>query len=132
MSAWKRRWRGTWPAVDSSNRATARLPAVVLGAAAASALGIDRGDGSEQVWLGNHQFSVVGVLDPLPLAPEFDRTALIGFPVAEQVLHAEALPVQIYVRTDPTNVNAVQQVLAATVDPASPQDVAVANPTDRV
>jgi putative ABC transport system permease protein len=112
------------------NQATARLPAVVLGAAAASGLGIDRGDGSEQVWLGHRWFSVVGILDSLPLAPELDRTALIGVPVAQKLLNADGLPVQIYVRTDPTSVAAVEGVLAATADPAAPQDVAVANPTD--
>src|SRR5690348_2950136 len=47
--------------------ATARYPAVVLGADAASALGIDRADGSVRVWLGNRWFGVVGILDPLPL-----------------------------------------------------------------
>jgi hypothetical protein len=57
-------------------------PAVVLGADAAAALGVDRADGSIQVWLGNHWFSVVGILGRLPLAPELDRTALIGYPVA--------------------------------------------------
>src|SRR5215469_9894104 len=41
--------------------ATSRFPAVVLGADAASALGIDRADGTVQVWLGNHWFSVVGI-----------------------------------------------------------------------
>jgi putative ABC transport system permease protein len=112
------------------NGATAHVPAVVLGASAASALGIDRGDGSVQVWLGNHWFSVVGILDPLPLAPELDRSALVGFPVAEQVLHADGSPVQVYVRTYPTSVDAVRGVLAATADPAAPQDAAVADPTD--
>jgi len=34
------------------------------------------------------------------------------------------------VRTDPQAVSAVQAVLAATVDPASPQDVQVTNPAD--
>ena len=62
--------------------ATARYPAAVLGADAAAALGIDRADGTVQVWLGNRWFSVIGILRPLPLAPELDRTALIGYPVA--------------------------------------------------
>ena len=112
------------------NRATSHYPAVVLGATAATALGIDRADGSTVVWLGNQWFSVVGILQPLALAPELDRSALVGFPVAETVLHADGSPVQIYVRTDPTSVAAVQSVLAATADPAAPQDAAVANPTD--
>jgi putative ABC transport system permease protein len=109
---------------------TARYPAVVLGADAASALGVDRADGTVLLWLGNHWFSVVGILDRLPLAPELDRTALIGFSVAEHLLHASAHPVQIYVRTSPAQVAAVQAVLAATADPAAPQDVAITNPAD--
>src|SRR5215813_10457380 len=94
--------------------ATSRYPAVVLGSDAARALGIDRADGSVRLWLGNQWFSVVGILEPLPLAPELDRTALIGFPVAERLLHANGRPVQIYVRTSPASVAGVQAVLAAT------------------
>ena len=42
------------------NEATSHYPAVVLGAAAATALGIDRADGSADVWLGDQWFNVVG------------------------------------------------------------------------
>jgi putative ABC transport system permease protein len=108
--------------------ATARYPAVVLGADAATALGIDRADGTVQVWLGHHWFSVVGIMRPLPLAPELDRTALIGSPVAQRLLHASAAPVQIYVRTDPASVAAVAAVLPATANPAAPQNVSVDDP----
>src|SRR5215472_9011119 len=110
--------------------ATARYPAVVLGADAASALGIDRADGSVRVWLGNRWFGVVGILERLPLAPELDRTALIGFPAGVRLLHASGRPVQIYVRTTPASIAAVQAVLPATADPAAPQDVSVTNPAD--
>ena len=112
------------------NAATARYPAVVLGADAASALGINRADGSVLVWLGNHWFSVAGILDRLPLAPELDRSALIGYPVAERLLHSRGFPAEIYVRTNPASVTAVGAVLGATADPAAPQDVAVASPID--
>jgi putative ABC transport system permease protein len=112
------------------NHATEHLPAVVLGASTASALGIDRADGSVRVWLGGHWFSVVGILDRLQLAPELDRSALVGFPVAAQLLGSDGLPVEIYVRTDPTSVHAVQSVLAPTVDPPAPQDISVTNPAD--
>jgi len=112
------------------NGATAQLPAVVLGASTASALGIDRADGSVQVWLGDHWFTVVGILDPVQLAPELDRSALVGFPIAERYLGADGAPVEIFVRTDPTSVNAVQDVLAATADPATPQNVSITNPSD--
>jgi putative ABC transport system permease protein len=108
--------------------ATARYPAVVLGPDAAAALGIDRADGTVQVWLGNRWFSVIGILRPLPLAPELDRTALIGYPVAERLLHATSAPVEIYVRANPASIAAVASVLPATADPAAPQDVSVADP----
>jgi putative ABC transport system permease protein len=110
--------------------ATARYPTVVLGADAAGALGVNRADGSVLVWLGGHWFSVAGILDPLPLAPELDRSALIGYPVAERLLHSPGYPAEIYVRTNPASVAAVEGVLAATADPAAPQDVAVASPID--
>jgi putative ABC transport system permease protein len=112
------------------NAATAHYPAVVLGADAASTLGIDRADGSRQVWLGSHWFSVAGILDRLPLAPELDRSALIGYPVAARLLHSRGSPAEIYVRTNPASVAAVQSVLAATANPAAPQDVTVASPAD--
>jgi putative ABC transport system permease protein len=110
--------------------ATDRFPAVVLGPYAAQALGIDRADGSAQVWIGGHWFAVTGILDPLTLAPELDRAALVGLPVARQLLHASLAPVQVYVRTNPASVPAVESVLAATADPRAPQDVAVSDPAD--
>jgi ABC-type antimicrobial peptide transport system permease subunit len=112
------------------NGATVHFPAVVLGATTANVLGVDKADGSVRLWLGNHWFSVVGILAPVALAPELDRSALVGLPVAEQLLGAHPAPVEIYVRTDPTSVAAVTSVLAATADPASPQSVTVTNPTD--
>ncbi len=110
------------------NAATAQYPAVVLGADAAAALGVDRADGTVQVWLGGRWFGVIGIMRPLPLAPELDRTALIGYPAAQRLLDATAAPVQIYVRANPARIAAVAAVLPATVEPAAPQDVSVADP----
>lgn len=110
--------------------ATANYPAVVLGADTAAALGVDRADSSVQLWLGGHWFAVTGILDRLALAPELDRSALIGFPVAQRLLHATADPVEVYVRTDPASVRAVEAVVPATANPAAPQDVSVTDPTD--
>ena len=109
-------WAGTF-----LNAATARLPAVVLGHDAAAALGVDRADGRVTVWLGGRWFDVVGILDPVALAPELDRSALVGFPAARILLHTPAPPSEIYVRTDPASVDAVESVLAATADPESPR-----------
>lgn len=56
------------------NAATERYPAVVLGSVAARRLGVASAGG--QVWLGDRWFTVVGILDPVPLASDIDRTAL--------------------------------------------------------
>jgi putative ABC transport system permease protein len=110
------------------NRATARYPAVVLGAKAAERLGIDRAGG--QVYLGNRWFTVVGILRPVTLAPEIDRSALVGFPVAEALLGSDGSPGTVYVRADPDQVEAVRQVLAATANPENPNEVRVSRPSD--
>ena len=112
------------------NNATARYPALVLGASAASALGVDRADGTVQLWLADRWFTVTGILQPVALAPELDRTALIGFSEARQLTGSPALPTGLYVRTDPGSTSAVESVLAATVEPSAPQNVAVTDPTD--
>jgi len=110
------------------NRATARYPAVVLGAKAAERLGIDRV--GRQVWLGGRWFTVTGILRPVTLAPEIDRAALVGFPVAEALLGADGSPGTVYVRADPDRVEAVQGVLAATANPENPNEVRVSRPSD--
>jgi putative ABC transport system permease protein len=112
------------------NPANSRFPAAVLGANAATALGIDVAGGQVEVWIGEHWFSVVGILEPLALAPELDRSALVGLPAAERLLGADGSPATIYVRAAPTSVNPVASVLAATADPVAPQDVSVTNPSD--
>ncbi len=112
------------------NDATARYPAVVLGSVAAERLGITRADGRIQVWLGEQWFTVVGILDPLPLAPEIDRSALIGFPVATERLGHDGAPGTIYVRSTPEAVEAVRAVLGATANPDNPEQVEVSRPSD--
>ena len=112
------------------NRATARYPTVVLGSVAAERLGITGAGIGAKVWLGERWFTVIGVLDPLPLSPDLDRSALIGRPVAERLLDASESASQIYVRADPEDVEAVQRVLAATANPENPEEVTAARPSD--
>jgi ABC-type lipoprotein release transport system permease subunit len=110
------------------NRATARYPAVVLGAKAAERLGVTAP--GRRVWLGDRWFTVAGVLRPLALAPEIDRAALVGFPAAEALLGSDGSPGTVYVRTDPDQVEAVRGVLPATANPANPNEVRVSRPSD--
>jgi putative ABC transport system permease protein len=114
------------------NEATARQPAVVLGATAAERLGVGRADGSVLVWLGEHWFSVVGVLEPLTLAPELDTAALVGFPAAADYLLDDGEASTVYVRADPDTVEDVRSVLAATANPERPEEVEVSRPSDAI
>ncbi len=105
-------------------------PTTVLGAQAASQLGISRLDRPTRVWLGGRWFTVVGILAPLPLAPEVDRSALIGFPVAAKLYGYESRPSRIYVRARTDRVTAVADLLGPSADPAAPDEVAVSRPSD--
>ena len=110
--------------------ATERYPIVVLGAVAAERLGITDVIDRPQVYLGGRWFTVIGILEPLPLAPELDRSVLIGFPVATDRLGADGTPSTIYVRSDPDVVEDVRSVLAATANPEAPEEVSVSRPSD--
>ncbi|SDT43166.1 ABC transporter permease [Jiangella sp. DSM 45060] len=110
--------------------ATAQYPAVVLGATAAERLGVGAAGPEQTVWLGGQWFTVTGVLDPVPLAPELDTSALVGWPVAEALLGFDGLPTTVYARAADGAVEDVQQVLAVTANPEAPNEVDVARPSD--
>jgi putative ABC transport system permease protein len=112
------------------NGATAQYPAVVLGANAAARLGVGKASPDTLVWLGSQWFTVVGVLNPVPLAPELDYAALIGWPVAGSNLQFDGYPTTVYTRTRDDAVVAVQEVLARTANPEHPNEVNVSRPSD--
>jgi putative ABC transport system permease protein len=112
------------------NPATVRYPATVLGYQAAKGLGIAVLDQPTRIWLGGHWFTVVGILDPFPLAPELDRSALVGFPVARRLLGYDGHPSRIYLRTDTERTAAVAALLPATADPVHPEEVRASRPSD--
>ena len=101
----------------------------MLGAAAAQLLGIDRVFSGERIWVGNQWFYVAGILKPAALAPIIDTSVLVGFPAAERYLGFNGHPTTIYVRAQTGQVNAVQQVLAATANPENPGGVDVSQPS---
>ena len=111
------------------NAATARYPAVVLGAVAAQTLGIDQVQPATQVYLAGRYFTVVGILRPVPLAPGLDEAALVGFPVADTLLGLGGHPTQIYLRVLPDQVQPVVSVLPFTANPAQPEAVQVSLPS---
>jgi putative ABC transport system permease protein len=111
------------------NAATAREPVAVLGAQAASLLGIDRLYPGERIWVGGMWFYLSGILDTAPLAPEIDNSVLVGFPAAERYLGLDGHPTTVYVRGVTNQTAAVHAVLAATVNPEAPNEVNVSQPS---
>jgi putative ABC transport system permease protein len=114
------------------DEARAGLPVVVLGSVAAERLGItDVGDGV-QVWLGGQWFTVIGIMEPLQLAPDLDTSAVIGRDIAIDELGAAEAPGTVYLRTDPDEVDDVQTVIAPTANPENPDQVEVSRPSDAI
>ena len=108
------------------------LPVVVLGSKAAARLGVaDVGDGL-RLWLGERWFTVVGIMEPLELAPDLDSSAVIGRAIAVDELGAAAAPGTVYLRTDPDKVDEVQGVIAPTANVDNPDQVTVSRPSDAI
>jgi putative ABC transport system permease protein len=116
---------GTW-----LNDATAQYPAVVLGARTAERLGVGAVNPDTQIWLGRRWFTVIGILDPVPLTPELDLGALIGWQAAQRYVGFDGDITTVYLRTDPDAVEAVRDLLARTANPARPNEVKVSRPSD--
>ena len=110
--------------------ATANYPTAVLGSVAAQRLGIRTVTGTQQIWLGDQWFTVIGVLNQFELNPDLDRAALIGQGAAETYLDHDNVPTSILVRVNPDYVDEVTAVLAATANPQNPEEVEVARPSD--
>jgi putative ABC transport system permease protein len=106
-------WQGSY-----LNAATEREPVVVLGAAAA-----------QRISLAGMWFYIAGILKSAALAPEIDSSVLIGFPAAEHYLNYDGHPSEIYVRAQNNQVDAVDNILAATADPEAPSNVDVSQPS---
>jgi putative ABC transport system permease protein len=112
------------------NAATARYPAVVLGASTAQHLGITDLRYPVEVYLGRQRFTVIGILQPVVLAPNLDRSALVRYPAAQRYLHFDGEYTTVYLRADPEQVPDVQAVLARSANPAHPEEVQVSRPSD--
>ena len=126
--------RGNW-----LGEGTAREPVVVLGSGAAERLGIDRVHPDQRIWLGDQWFNVAGILEPSPLEPDIDDSALVGYPAAQKYLGYVSMvggeqragpPSAIYVRAATGHEAAVQSVLAQTANPEAPNEVNVSQPSD--
>jgi len=109
------------------DQVTENFPTVVLGSVAATRLGVTQVGG--QVWIADRWFTVVGILDAMPLAPEIERSALIGWPVAETV-GFDGHPTKVYIRATDAEMESVRAVLGATINPEAPLEVQVSRPSE--
>lgn len=109
-------------------QATATFPSTVLGAAAAERLGVT--EAGTLIWIGDQNVLVTGILEPVPLAPELDYSALIGMPVATEHYGFAGSPTRLYLRVDEDRVRAVRDLIAPAVQPGTPATVAVTRPSD--
>ncbi len=110
--------------------ATNRYPAAVLGAGAAKRLGIADLDVPVRIWVSNTWYAVIGVLEPVTLAPDLDDAVMIGEPIARTLYDADLRPSTIHVRTIEGEVNTTRAVLAATANPEKPSETNVSRPSD--
>ncbi|GAA4579715.1 ABC transporter permease [Planotetraspora phitsanulokensis] len=112
---------------------TDRFPTVVLGYEAASRLGVNElvpGQEPPQVFVGDHWFTVIGILRPMPLAPELERSVLVGWEAARRYLHFDGHPTVVYVQAREDALEDVRDVLPATLHPETPDLVVVSRPSD--
>lgn len=114
--------------VENGRFLDGETPGVVLGSVAATRLGIDRP--GRQVWIGGKWFTVVGVLRPMPLSPEIERSVLVGWTTAEREFGFDGHPSTVYVRAADAAVEAVRAVLGRTLNPEQPNEVDVARPSE--
>lgn len=108
------------------------FPTVVLGSEAATWLGITtlQPDApAPQIWIGSQDFTVIGILAASPLAPEVTQSVLVGWDAAHRYLAFDEHPTQLYARVQESQIYAVQSVLAATMFPQNPGQIAVSQPS---
>lgn len=112
------------------NELNSTYPVVVLGSVAAERLGIQDTTDSKLLWIGQEWFSLIGIMNPLPLAADLDRAAIIGYGAAEEYFGHDGQVDTIYVRAYPEHVEDVRSVMPATVNPENPEEVQVSRASD--
>lgn len=104
------------------------FPTTVLGSTAAERLGVS--EPGTLVWLGGRNTLVVGILDPVALAPELDIAALVGVPFATTDHAFAGNPTKLYQRVDDTSIDRVRGLIGPAIQPDAPASVAVSRPSD--
>ncbi|MFD4668239.1 ABC transporter permease [Lentzea sp. NPDC058450] len=106
------------------------FPGVVLGNVAAQRLGIPDVGARPAIFVGERWFTVTGVLAPLPLAPDLERSVLVGWDAARTQLGFDGHPTVVYVKAREESIEDVRAVLPATLHSEIPGLVQVSRPSD--
>ncbi|WP_128381764.1 ABC transporter permease [Streptomyces cavernae] len=112
---------------------TEKFPTAVLGSVAASRLGIPKitaGQPAPQIYINRRWFTVIGILEKTPLSPDIDRSVLVGWDAARSLLKFNGHPTVIYLKARESQIEAVRDVLPATINPELPGLVQVSRPSD--
>jgi putative ABC transport system permease protein len=111
---------------------TAAMRTVVLGHAAATNLGIDAEilPGHPQIRVGELAFTVVGILDALPVTSNLDYGVFVGWNVARSILHFDGRATAVYLRADQDSLAQVSAVLGPTLLPQAAGLVNVSQPSN--
>ena len=115
--------QGTW-----FSEATSAQPSTVLGATTAERLGVT--SPNVNVWLGGMDVRVIGILEPVALAPELDTSALVGLAFASSQLEFDGHPSRLYLRIDETQIDQVRGLAPAAIRPDQPGAIAMSRPSD--
>lgn len=111
---------------------TEKFPTVVLGYQAASWLGINTllpGQPAPEIDVGDHLFTVIGILDPMPLTPDVEQSVLVGWDAATTYLAFDGHPTVVYVKAREDALESVRAVLPATLYPQLPGLVQLSEPS---
>jgi putative ABC transport system permease protein len=82
------------------------------------------------VYVNRTWFAVVGILEPMPLAPDVERSVLVGWGIAKSTLAFDGHPTVVYVKAREDAIPDVRAVLPATIYPEVPGLVQVSRPSD--
>lgn len=109
-------------------RANTAFPTVVLGSTASRRLAVSTP--GVRVWIDGHWCVVIGILDPLTLAPELNSAALVPAIAARRWFGADGTSTSVYLRAPDARVESVSTVAPATASPEHPEYVGVDRPSD--
>lgn len=82
------------------------------------------------VLVGDIWVAVIGILEPVELVPDVDRTVIVGCGFAEQAWEAERNPSEVFVRAHPDSIDRIRAVLARTANPLAAHEISVSRPSD--